>query len=193
MRELKKTEDRTLGGYGSILKRYMGEVTQTEWAKQLGIPMANLNGLIRGRNFPSNQIIEQFIHGLGIPTAIADRVKRNIRLQRLYPVIKDPFIGPRLRAIRVIRGLGVSDMVSKGISASTLSQVEGGLVTVGPKRMDDFRKALNIGGVQTEEQKATIDYLLNNYTTADLLTVGYYLINQYENQLRLPEEVKQGE
>ena len=46
MRELKKTEDRTLGGYGSILKRYMGEVTQTEWAKQLGIPMANLNGRI---------------------------------------------------------------------------------------------------------------------------------------------------
>lgn len=178
-------QDHTFGKYGTILKNHMGGITQTEWAARLGIPIANLNGLLRGRAFPSDAKINQFIDGLAMSTAIAQRVKRNIKLQRLYPVINDPFIGPRLRAIRVIRGYNPQEMQLRGISPSTLSQVEGGLVNVGPKRLEDFKKALNIPGVADAEQQETIDYLLNNYTTADLLTVGYYLINQYENTLRV--------
>ena len=51
---------------------------------------------------------------------------------------------------------------------------------VGPKRIEDFNKALNIAGVESVESRENVEYLLNHFSENDLLTVGLLLLRKYE-------------
>jgi hypothetical protein len=71
-------------------------------------------------------------------------------------------------------------MEERGVTRETLHQVESGKAVVGPKRIEDFNKALNIAGVESVESRENVEYLLNHFSENDLLTVGLLLLRKYE-------------
>jgi transcriptional regulator with XRE-family HTH domain len=181
MRKLDKL-DLTFGQYGSKIREMIKTqgYTLTAIGESLGITIQTVSKTLNGTGFMSDDNFIEMLTILGV-----SKVKRNILLTRLQeqrknPLIDNVILNYRLKATRLIRGITVEQMEERGVTRETLHQVESGKAVVGPKRIEDFNKALNIAGVESVESRENVEYLLNHFSENDLLTVGLLLLRKYE-------------
>ena len=181
MRKLGKL-DLTIGQYGGQIRELLKDqdYTMTSMGEALGITIQTVSKTLNGTGFMSDDKFIEMLKILGVSTAKRKLLLANMQEQRKNPVNENVIYNYRLKAIRLIRGITVEQMEERGVSRETLQQVESGKTVLGPKRIGDFNKALNIAGLESQESRENVEYLLGNFSENDLLTVGLLLLRKYE-------------
>lgn len=181
---MSKRQDQTHNQYASVIMAAMKKYgySQRFIQSELGLCEGVISGLIRGQQFPSAKKVNAILDYLGIRGKKRLNVLEGINYQRLYPLINKPFINHRIHAMRTLQGKLVTELANDELSDDTIRNVEGGLSSVGPKRLEIFERAL---GKPIDVSLDAIDRLENmikTYNEEDLLTMAYYLINFYESR-----------
>ena len=181
MRKLDKL-DLTIGQYGGKIREMIKiqGYTLTEIGASLGITIQTVSKTLNGTGFMSDDKFVEMLRILGVPKPKQKIFLTRMQEQRKNPLIDNVILNYRLKATRLIRGVTVEQMEDRGVSRETLQQVESGKAVVGPKRLEDFNKALNVAGVESKESRENVEYLLNNFSENDLLTVGLLLLRKYD-------------
>lgn len=176
--------DETHKEYGSIIRRRLDRqgYTQREVEQELELLGGSISALINGRQFMSADKVNRLLVYLGFNGSAKDALTEAINYQRLHPVVTKPFLNFRLRAMRALLGKKVAEIETPKLSADTIMQIENGLSSVGPKRLKEFEVALGQKVELDLEQIARMEALLDEYSELDILTLAYFLINQYESR-----------
>ncbi len=177
----KVKEDLTIGKYGTMIRNHLHGYTQTELEKEFKICRGGLSGLLRGVTFPKQEKIEALLEYLRIPVKARNEILNNINKQRLHPVIKDPIIGPRIKALRTLANMRTNELASEEITAGMWVNVEQSLVDPSAELRLVMSRRLGRSVFVTDEHRKTFEELLSKYSEEDLLTVGMFLVNKYED------------
>lgn len=174
--------DLTINQYGTALREYMKGYTQRAVAEEMGWHEKEVSALLRGVAFPSKAKVRDLLEWLSIPKKERKSITASINEQRLFPVVTDKYIGHRIRALRVSRRMQIKEIADDVLTANVWNQVEGGLVSLGTDRRIQFSNSLGTSVKIDEATRNRLDRILENNSDVDLLTIGYYLINQYESR-----------
>ena len=114
----KVKKDLTIGQYATKMREYMVEYTQTQLETDHEICRGGLSSLLRGATFPKQEKIVNLLDSLNVSEKDKSEILANINKQRLHPLIKDPYIGPRIKAIRLIENLTIKELSSDEVTES---------------------------------------------------------------------------
>lgn len=176
-----KKEDPTINQYATKLRQYMVNHTQTELEIKFSLTKGSLSGLLRGVAFPKRDKLLAMMSYLNIPDKTKDEIITAIDRQRLFPCIKDPFIGFRIKAIRAMNKLSIPMVSTEGLTASFIQRVEGGLMDISAEKRLLLSKRLGQSVFIDDARRKVYAELLERYSEEDLLTVGLYLLNKHES------------
>ena len=177
-------EDLTHNQYGSVIRRRMQRngYTQHSLEEELELPERSISALINGRQFMSAANVRKLLEHLEFSGLALESLIVSIDYQRLHPIVANPFINARIKAVRTLTGRRGADFATDELSAATIGQVESFLTEVGPYRLELFEKAFGrrLRFVESEIDQA--QKMLEEYSEEEILTVAFYLINQYQSR-----------
>lgn len=185
-----KELDPTHNSYGNMIRERVNLLgyTLTELEQKTGIADRGLSTLLNGQGFPSPEKIQKLLEVLEFGKHNTKLLMTSIEYQKLHPVVKNPNLGFKLKAIRLAHGLTIDDLVktSKELNKSNILQMEAGLCTIGKQRENAYIEMLKEAGVanpdphvsKLEELLTQSEFSKVDIIAATLVFAKKYLLNE---------------